>query len=144
MIVLEWGKSDDTTCVKEQSPWGMRADISSVSWVQRKIIFAGFNAKLEKNYISKLTNGNNSLHEPSNVKVVKVINIAATKNIIVKCTMFTFCNIHTHTLRLLLMGKFTARLFAFHQIDANVHIHLMTDFSEQLNMYCLASSDWKR
>lgn len=77
----------------------------------RKIIFAGFNAKLEKIYISEPTNGNNSLHEPSNIKVVKVINFAAAKNIIVICAIFTFCNIHTHTW--VLMGKVTARLFAF-------------------------------
>jgi hypothetical protein len=52
---------------------------------------------LKKNDIFKPTNGNNSLYEPSNIKVVKVINFAATKNIIVKYTLFTFCNIHTHT-----------------------------------------------
>ena len=108
----------------------------------RKIIFAGFNAKLEKIDISKPTNGNNSLHEPSNIQVVKVTNFAAAKDIIVKCTMFTFCNIHTQTWTPPDVKSHCA-IVCFHQIGVDIHVHLMVDFSEQLTTYCSPSSDWK-
>jgi len=88
----------------------------------RKIIFAGFNAKVEKIDISEPTKGNNSLHEPSNIKVAKVINFAAAKNIIVKSAMFTFCNIHTHNWTLP-DGKSHCEIVRVRQIGADMYVH---------------------
>jgi hypothetical protein len=58
-------------------------------------IFLGdFNAKVGREDIFKPTVGNETLHEISDDNGVRVANFATPKNLIVKSTMFTYCNIH--------------------------------------------------
>jgi GH43 family beta-xylosidase len=56
-----------------------------------------FNAKLWREDIFNPIIGNESLHEASNVNGVRVVNFAASKNLIVKSTTFPHREIHTHT-----------------------------------------------
>jgi exonuclease III len=53
-----------------------------------EILFGDFNAKVGRVDISKPTIGNESLHEISNDKGVRVVNFATSKNLIVESTMF--------------------------------------------------------
>ena len=43
------------------------------------------------------TNGNKSLHQDSNDNGVRLVNFAASKNLVVKSTMFPHRNIHKYT-----------------------------------------------
>jgi hypothetical protein len=58
-----------------------------------KILLGDFSAKVDSKDIIKPAIGNESLHEISNDNGVKVVNIAAYKNLAVKSTMFPHCNI---------------------------------------------------
>jgi hypothetical protein len=62
-----------------------------------KILLGDLNAKVGRKDIFKPTIGNESLHEISNDNGVRVVNFATSKNLIVKSTMFPYCNIHKHT-----------------------------------------------
>jgi hypothetical protein len=53
-----------------------------------------FNAKVGRENIFKPTNGNESLHQDSNDNGVRKINIATSKNLLVKNTMFLHRDIH--------------------------------------------------
>jgi hypothetical protein len=53
-----------------------------------------FNAKVKKEDIFKPTIG--SLHEASNDNGVRVVNVATSKNLIVKSTTFPHRDIHEH------------------------------------------------
>jgi hypothetical protein len=53
-----------------------------------KIILGDFNAKVSRKNISKPTIGKESLHEISNDKGVRVINIATSKNFVLESTKF--------------------------------------------------------
>jgi hypothetical protein len=59
-----------------------------------KILLGDFNAKLGKEDTFKPMIGNESLHEDSNDNGVRVVNFAASKNLVVKSTMFPHRNIH--------------------------------------------------
>jgi hypothetical protein len=61
-----------------------------------KIFLGDFNAKLGREDIFKPTTGNDSLHEDSNDKGVRVVNFATSKNLVVKGTMFPHRNIHKY------------------------------------------------
>jgi hypothetical protein len=77
-----------------------------------KILLGDFNAKVGREYIFKLTIGNESLHEISNENGIRVVNFATSKNLTVKSTMFphaTSINIHGR----LQMGKPTIRFTIF-------------------------------
>jgi hypothetical protein len=63
---------------------------------QVKILLGEFNAKLGREDIFKPTFGNESLHEDSNENGVRVVNIATSKNLVVKSTMFPHRNIHKY------------------------------------------------
>jgi hypothetical protein len=62
-----------------------------------KIILGDLNAKVGRENIFKSTLGNESLHEISNDDVVRVVNFATSKNLVVKSTMFPHCRIHKYT-----------------------------------------------
>jgi hypothetical protein len=53
-----------------------------------KILLGDFFAKVGREDIFKPTIGNESLHGTSNVNGVRVVNFAASKNLIVKSTTF--------------------------------------------------------
>jgi hypothetical protein len=61
------------------------------------ILLGDFNAKVGREDIFKLTIWNKISHEISNNNGVKVLNFAIPKNLFVKSTMFSHCNIHKHT-----------------------------------------------
>jgi hypothetical protein len=53
-----------------------------------KILLGNFNAKVRKETIMKPTIGNESLHQFSNDKDVRIVNLATSKNLVVKSKMF--------------------------------------------------------
>jgi hypothetical protein len=61
-----------------------------------KILLGDFNAKVGREGIFKLTNGNESLHEISNDNVVRLVNFVTSKNLSQKY-MFQHRNIHKYT-----------------------------------------------
>ena len=63
----------------------------------RKIILGDFNAKVGRENIFKPTIGNESLHQDSNDNGFRLVNFAASKNLVVKSTMFPHRNIHKYT-----------------------------------------------
>ena len=62
-----------------------------------KILLGDFNAKVGRENIFKLTTGNESLHQDSNDNGVRIVNLAVSKNLVVKSTMFPHRDIHKHT-----------------------------------------------
>jgi hypothetical protein len=62
-----------------------------------KIMLGDFNAKVGREDIFKPTVGNETWHEISNGKGVRLVNFATSKNLIVKSTMFPHRNIHKYT-----------------------------------------------
>jgi hypothetical protein len=60
-------------------------------------ILLDFNDKVGREDIFKLTIGNESLHKISNDKRVRLVNVATSKNLRVKRTMFPHRNIHKYT-----------------------------------------------
>jgi hypothetical protein len=61
-----------------------------------KILLRDFSAKVGREGIFKPTVGNESLHEISNDKRVRVVNFATSKNLTVKSTIFPHHNIHKY------------------------------------------------
>jgi hypothetical protein len=61
-----------------------------------KILLGDFNAKVGRGDIFKLTIGNGSLHEISNDNGVRSVNLATSKNLGVKSTMFPHRNIYKY------------------------------------------------
>jgi hypothetical protein len=62
-----------------------------------KILLGDFNAKVGRKDILKPTIGNESSHGISNDNGVRVVNIATSKNLVVKSTMFPHRTIHKYT-----------------------------------------------
>jgi hypothetical protein len=62
-----------------------------------KILLGDSNAKVGREDIFRPTIGNESWHENSNDNGVRIVNFAASKNLIVKSTMFPHRNIHKFT-----------------------------------------------
>jgi hypothetical protein len=62
-----------------------------------KILLGEFNAKLGREDIFKLTIGNESVHGDRNDNGVRVVNLAASKNLVAKSTMFLHQNIHKYS-----------------------------------------------
>ena len=62
-----------------------------------KSLLGDFNAKLGRKNIFKPTIGNMSLLQESNDKGVRIVNVATSKNLVVKSTMFPHRNIHKYT-----------------------------------------------
>jgi hypothetical protein len=59
-----------------------------------KILLGDFNAKVGREHIFKPTVGNESLHKISNHNGVKVVNIATSRNLIIKSMKFPHHSIH--------------------------------------------------
>jgi hypothetical protein len=59
-----------------------------------KILLGDFNAEVGRENIFKPTIGNESLHEINNENGVRVVNLATSKNLLVKSTMFPHRKIH--------------------------------------------------
>ena len=62
-----------------------------------KILLGDFNAKVGRENIFKPAIGNESLHQDSNDNGVRIVNLATSKNLVVKSTMFPHRNIHKYT-----------------------------------------------
>jgi hypothetical protein len=62
-----------------------------------KIILGDFKAKAGRKNIFKPTNGNESLQQESSDKDVILANLATSKNLVVKSTMFPHRNIRKYT-----------------------------------------------
>jgi endonuclease/exonuclease/phosphatase family metal-dependent hydrolase len=61
-----------------------------------KILLGDFNAKLGREDTFKPTIGSESLHEDINGNGVRVVNVATSKNLVVKSTMFPHRYIHKY------------------------------------------------
>jgi hypothetical protein len=61
------------------------------------ILLGDFNANVGKEDIFKPPIRNESLHEISNVSVVRLVNFTTSENLRVKSTMFIHRNIHKYT-----------------------------------------------
>jgi hypothetical protein len=55
-----------------------------------KFLLGDFNAKVGREDICKLTIGNENLHENGHDNGVRMVNIAASKNLVVKSMMFPY------------------------------------------------------
>jgi hypothetical protein len=62
-----------------------------------KILLGDFSAKVGREDTFKPTIGNENLRQDSNDNGVRVVNFAASKNLVVKSTMFPHRNIHKYT-----------------------------------------------
>jgi hypothetical protein len=62
-----------------------------------KIRLGDFSAKVGREDTFKPTTGNEGLYQDSNNHGVRVVNVATSKNLVVKCTMFPHRNIHKYT-----------------------------------------------
>jgi hypothetical protein len=62
-----------------------------------KILVGDFNAKVGRENLFKPTIGNESLHQDINDNGVRIVNFAASENLVVKNTMFSHRNIHKYT-----------------------------------------------
>jgi hypothetical protein len=77
-----------------------------------KILLCEFNAKVGRENIFKPTTGNEILHEISNDNGVRVVNIAISKNLVVKTTTFPLAKF-VNTPRPLLRESHTKNLIMF-------------------------------
>jgi hypothetical protein len=59
-----------------------------------KILLGDFNAKLGREDTFKFTTGNDSLHQDSNYNGVRKVNLATSKNLVVKSMTFLYRNIY--------------------------------------------------
>ena len=62
-----------------------------------KMLLGDFNAKVGRENIFKPTVGQESLHQDSNDKGVRLVNFATSKNLVVKSRMFPHRNIHKYS-----------------------------------------------
>jgi hypothetical protein len=76
---------------------GLEHVLNKIPKYRMNISLGDFNAKVGREDIFKLTVGNESLHEISNVNGVRVVNFATSKHVTVKSTMFLHHNIHKYT-----------------------------------------------
>jgi hypothetical protein len=88
---------DKTDDMNDSFYEGVEHVFDKFSKYHMKILIGDFNAKAGKEDIFKPTIGNECLHEISNDKGVRLVNLATSKNLGVKSTMFPHRNIHTYT-----------------------------------------------
>jgi len=62
-----------------------------------KILLEDFNTKLGREDIFKLRTGNERPHQDSNGNGVKIVNLATSKNLVFKSTIFLHQNIYKYT-----------------------------------------------
>jgi len=77
-----------------------------------KILLGDFNAKDGREYIFKLTVGNESVHLDSDDNGVRMVNFATLKILVVNSMMFPHLNICKYTWPPL-MGRFMTRLITY-------------------------------
>jgi hypothetical protein len=88
---------DKTDDVKDSSDKELEHVFDTFPKYHTKILLGGFNAKLGKEDIFKLTIGNESLHEINNGSGVGLVNFATSRILRVQSTMFPHRNIHKYT-----------------------------------------------
>jgi hypothetical protein len=89
-------KEDKTDDVKDSFYNELECVFHKFPKYHMKIPIGDFNAILGREDIFKPTIGNESLHEISNDNGVRIANFATSKNLTVKSTMFSHCNIHKY------------------------------------------------
>ena len=77
-----------------------------------KILSADFNAKMGRENIFKKT-GNECLHQDSTDNCVRTVNVATSKNLVVKSTGFFCTKTFVSTPRPLLMGRLATRFITY-------------------------------
>jgi hypothetical protein len=87
-------KKDD---VKDSFYEELRRVFDQSPMCDMKILLCDFIAKVGRENIFKPTIGNESLHESSNDSVIGVVNLATSKNLVFKSTIFCHRKIHKHT-----------------------------------------------
>jgi hypothetical protein len=88
---------DKTDDVKDGSYEELERVFDKFPKYHMKILMGDLNAKVGREDIFKPTIGKESLHEINNDNGVRVVNIATSKTLIVKSTMFPHRNIHKYT-----------------------------------------------
>jgi len=83
-----------------------------------KILLGNFSAKVGRENIFKSAIGNESLHQDSNDNVVRIINFATSKNLVVNSMTFPHRNIHktskfVSTTGPILMGRLTTKFITY-------------------------------
>jgi hypothetical protein len=94
------------------------------------VLLDDFNTKVGREDIFKPTIGNESPHEISDDNVVRVINLATSKNLVVKSTMFHHRDICKYTWTS--PGGETQNEIYYVLIGDGIRVHLMSDLSEEL------------
>jgi hypothetical protein len=97
---------------------------------EMKILLGDFNAKVGREYIFKLTIENENSLEISNDNGIRVVNLATSKNLVVKSTMFSHRCIHKYTWTSP-DGK-THNQIDHILIEDGIQVYLMSDLSEGL------------
>jgi hypothetical protein len=87
-------KSDD---VKESFYEELARVFDNLPRYDTNILLGHFNALVGREDIFKPTIGNDSSHEISNDNGFRVVNIATSKNLVVKSTIFPHHSIHNYT-----------------------------------------------
>jgi hypothetical protein len=77
-----------------------------------KILVADFNATVGIENSFKKT-GNEGLHQDSNDNCVRIVNVATSKNLVIKSTRFFRTETIISTTGPLLMGRLTTRLITY-------------------------------
>ena len=80
-------KSDDS---KDSFCEELEQALNRFSKYHMNILLGDFNAKLRREDICKLTIGKENLHESGNDNGVRIVNFAASKNLIVMSMMFPY------------------------------------------------------
>jgi hypothetical protein len=88
---------DKTDDVKKRSYEELGCVFDKFPKYRMKILLEEFNAKVGREDILKQTIGNESLHEISIDNRIRVVNLATSKNLTVKSTIFPHRNIHKFT-----------------------------------------------
>jgi len=76
---------------------GLEQDFYHFPKYHMKILLRDFNAKVGRENIFKPTVANESLHQDSNDNGVRLVNLATSKNLVVKSKMFPHRNFHKYT-----------------------------------------------
>jgi hypothetical protein len=88
---------DETDDVKDSLYEELERVFDKFPKYHMKIQLGGFSAKVGREDSFKPTIGNASLHEISNDNGIRLVNVATSKNLKVKSTMFPYCKIRKYT-----------------------------------------------
>jgi len=76
-----------------------------------EILLGNFNAKVGRENIFKPTIGNECLHQDNNYNGVEIVNVATSKNLDVKSTMFPHRILKKNVTGPVLIGRLTIKFF---------------------------------